>query len=242
MRQDLADAHVTAWHRLAAPGTWRSGAERVAIAAETRHAASCPLCAARKTALAPLAVAGAHAALGDLDASDVEAIHRIRSDSGRLGEAWFRRVADPELPDGYVELVSIVVVTIAVDSFRAAAGLPLLPLPTPLPGTPSRRRPAGARPGPGFTKSLRPDDASDDDPDLFRVNPSLADGRERRGANIHLALSLVPHAMIHWWDCFEPMYMTGPMMRDWDTEYRAISHAQLEMLAARVAALNQCEY
>lgn len=242
MRPDLAAAHAIAWQRLAAPGTWLTGKERVAIAAETRHAAACSFCAERKSALSPLALKGTHAALGALDAVDVEAIHRIRTDSGRLGEAWFHRVADHAGPDRYIELVSIVVITVAIDTFRQAAGLPVLAPPTPLPGAPSRRRPAGATLGPGFTHSLRPDDTTADDPDLFRVNPSLANGRERRGANIHLALSLAPHAMIHWWDCFEPMYMTGPMMRDWDTEYRAITHAQLEMLAARVAALNQCEY
>ena len=31
-------------------------------------------------------------------------------------------------------------------------------------------------------------------------------------------------------------------MREFGTEFRAINHAQLEMLAARVAALNRCEY
>jgi hypothetical protein len=32
------------------------------------------------------------------------------------------------------------------------------------------------------------------------------------------------------------------MMRDFSREYRAVTHAQIEMLAARVAALNRCHY
>jgi hypothetical protein len=238
LRPDLARTQNAAWQRLARPGTWLSGAERVAIAAETRHALHCPFCAARRAALSPLAVSGSHTSLGVLDATDVEAIHRIRTDSGRLGATWFERASGGDHPR-YIELVSVVVVTVAIDTFRGAAGLEQWPLPVPLPGTPSRALPPGAKPGPGWTATLRPDDVGPGDPDLYCEDPGP---RSRSGAHILLALSLVPHSMIHWWDLFEPMYMAGPEMRQFDTEFRAISHAQLEMLAARVAALNQCEY
>ena len=239
MRQQLAETQENAWRRIGEPGTWLTAAERVAIAAETRHALTCPLCAARKEALSPAMVGGAHTSLGVLASADIEAVHRIRSDPGRLGNAWFRRVLGEAREERYIELVSVVVVTVAIDTFRHAAGLLANPLPIPQPGVPRRRRPAGAKPGPGWTSSLAPEAVTAAEPDLFREHPGP---RERRGANIHLALSLVPHSMIHWWDLFEPMYMAGPEMRDFDHEFRAISHAQLEMLAARVAALNQCEY
>jgi len=52
----------------------------------------------------------------------------------------------------------------------------------------------------------------------------------------------VPNSMIHWWDVLEELYQSSPQMRDYGVEYRAISHAQIELLAARVAALNRCEY
>jgi hypothetical protein len=65
---------------------------------------------------------------------------------------------------------------------------------------------------------------------------------ERGRGNIHLALSLVPEAMIAWWDMFEPMYLKSAEMRDFHREFRAVTHAQIEMLAARTAALNQCIY
>jgi hypothetical protein len=48
--------------------------------------------------------------------------------------------------------------------------------------------------------------------------------------------------MLQWWDMLEVMYMPGPWMRDFTREYRAVSHAQIEMLAARVSALNRCIY
>jgi len=142
--------------------------------------------------------------------------------------------------EAYVELVSVVAVTVAVDTFRRGAGLALLPFPDAAPGTPSRRRPAGAKPGLGFVATLSPDDRTPDDPDLYQDLPGPR--RRRVGANIHRALSLVPNSMIHWWDVLEEFYQSSPQMRDYGVEYRAISHAQIELLAARVAALNRCEY
>ena len=58
-------AHRRVWERIAGPGTWWSGAQRVGIAAEVRAARTCPLCRERKLALAPGAVAGAHATASD---------------------------------------------------------------------------------------------------------------------------------------------------------------------------------
>jgi hypothetical protein len=240
IRADLTTAQAQAWDRIGHPGTWWSGAERVAIAAETRHARQCPLCAARREALSPATVAGDHASLVALPGTAVEAIHRIRTDSGRLTERWYRQVLDGGLSEErYVELVSIVAVTVAVDTFRAAAGLPLLELPPAHAGEPSCVRPRGARHDVAWMATLAPEHRTDDDPDLYREHPGP---RERYGANIHRALSLVPSAMMQWWDLMECLYQTSAMMRDFGHEYRAVSHAQIEMLAARVAALNQCHY
>lgn len=241
MREELASTQLQAWQRLASPGTWWTGAERIAIAAETRHARDCPFCAARAAALSPLSIAGTHARLDSpLSDAAVEAIHRIRTDPGRLGETWFLRLRDAGLSEeSYVELVAIVAVTTAVDTFRRAAGLEPWALPVPCEGAPTRRRPSGARPDMAWVATLAPDDVTPDDPDLYRAQPGP---RERYGANIHRALSLVPDSMIHWWDMLEAMYQSSAQMRDFDREYRAVTHPQIELLAARVAALNRCEY
>ena len=52
VRDDFARAHTRFWARLARPGAWWTGAERVDIAREVRAARECTLCAARKAALA----------------------------------------------------------------------------------------------------------------------------------------------------------------------------------------------
>jgi alkylhydroperoxidase family enzyme len=241
MRTALERAQNVAWRRIGLPGTWWTGRERLAIARECRAAAECAFCTTRAATLSPLTVPGRHSiAEPSLPAPVIEAIHRIRTDPGRLGEAWFLALRDAGLgEEPYVELVSVVAVTVAVDTFRRASGLALLPFPEPEPGISSRRRPDGAKPGHGFVATLAPDDRTPDEPDLYQDHPGP---RRRVGANIHRALSLVPNSMIHWWDVLEELYQSGPQMRDYGVEYRAISHAQIELLAARVAALNRCEY
>src|SRR6185503_20020361 len=89
VRDDIRDAHGRLWEHLRAPGTWWTGAERVAIAADARQADDCTLCAARKTALSPAAVAGQHAGAGMLPANAVEVVHRVRTDPARLSRPWF---------------------------------------------------------------------------------------------------------------------------------------------------------
>jgi hypothetical protein len=86
MRPALETAQNEAWRRLGLPGTWWTGQERQAIAQECRAATGCAFCATRAAALSPLTVAGRHdVAEPSLPPAAIEAIHRIRTDPGRLG-------------------------------------------------------------------------------------------------------------------------------------------------------------
>jgi hypothetical protein len=64
----------------------------IAIAAETRHALSCAPCRRRKERLSPTAIEGKHDSLGASSEIIVEVVHRVRTDTGRLSERWFRGV------------------------------------------------------------------------------------------------------------------------------------------------------
>ncbi len=236
MRTELTEAVETAWRALGLPGVWWTGAERLQILSEARAARQCALCRSRKTALSPHTVAGRHDAATGLQAAAVEAVHRIVSDPGRLSEAWYRRTTQAGLGDeAYVELLAVVAIATAIDTFDRARGAPLRGTPPTVGGEPTRRRPAGAKPGLGWMPMLAPEDVTADDPPLYS-------SAGRIGGNVHRALSLVPEAMMQFWDMFETMYLPQDAMRDFGREYRAISHAQIEMLAARVAVLNQCVY
>jgi hypothetical protein len=185
-------------------------------------------------------IEGTHDSSAALAPAEIEAVHRISTDPGRIGNSWYRRLLTEGLTDTrYVELVAVVAVVTAIDSFHYAAGLEFWDLPAPQNGLPTCRRPCGAKLGVAWMPILAPEDRTNDDPDLYREHPGP---RQRYGANIHRALSLVPAAMIDWWDLFETMYQTSHEMRDFSREPRAVTHPQMELLAARVAALNRCEY
>src|SRR5262249_52478047 len=160
IRADLAAAHRRARDHLARPGTWWSGAERVALMAEARNAPQCKLCRVRKEALSPAVISGAHDSLGELSDIAVEVVHRIRTDPGRLTRGWFDDVIRAGLsPEQYVEIVSVVAHTVALDTFARGVGLAGLPLPRPSDGPvalPPARREARPRLG-AVDRARRPD-------------------------------------------------------------------------------------
>ena len=235
IRDDLSAAHARAWARIARPGTWWDGAARVAIAAETRNATLCRLCRRRKEALSPLSIEGAHDGLGQLCEIVVEVAHRVRTDPGRLGEPWYREVIARGLTAAqYVEIVSVVAHVVAIDTMARGLGLEALRLPDPKPGSPSHYRPEVAKLSGAWVPWVEPADAGEVEAGIY---PS-----DRPPANIMKAMSLVPTEVRSFFDLVAHQYLPGDVMREFSREYRAISHAQIELLAARVSALNRCLY
>ena len=234
IRPSLAAAIEAAWTSLAGPGTWWSAAERIAIADEVRHAPSCKLCEERKQALSPYAVKGAHASLGKLSDEAVEAVHRLVTDASRITEAWVRNMSDGPLgEEGYVEIVSLVAIVAALDTFDRALGRAPSTLPAAMDGSPARHRPAGAKRNLAWIATVAPEDMGPGDP-----NPYPLHGDK----NIHRALSLVPQAVIDFFDLDVELYLRDHEIRDFTTEYRAISHGQIELIAGRASAINRCFY
>ncbi len=234
IRDDLASARENAWDRLASPGTWWSASKRLSIAAETRRATGCALCRARKEALSPYTIDGDHDHGGDLPANIIEVIHRIRTDSGRLRKAWFDDAMASGLTDtGYVEIVGVIATLAGLDTFDRAIGMPPRPLPAAKPGQPTRHRPRAARETIAWVATLADEDISDDDPDPY---PDF------EPVNVHRALSLVPEEVAGFFELDQALYLPQAAIRDLDNEYRALTHSQFELIASRVAALNQCFY
>jgi len=111
-----------------------------------RDQARAGLCARRKAALSPYTVEGTHDDRGELPGNWIEMIHRIVADPGRLTYAWYRRMLASGIADTeYVEIVSVIAHVTAIDTFAYGLGIPVQLLPAPLPGAPSRYRPAEAR-------------------------------------------------------------------------------------------------
>jgi len=231
IRADLADAHRAAWEHVAAPGTWLTGAQRVAVADETRRARQCALCRARREALSPSAVAGAHDHGGVLDAPLVEAVHRITTDAARLGERWLAGLREQGLPpETYVEALGVAVITISIDRFHHALGLPAEPLPAPRPGAPTRERPAGLVEGEAWVPML--DDRHTARELGLRVRPV---------PNVVRALTLVPAEVRAWRVVAAAQYMDEQRMMRFGRS-QALDRSQIELVAARVSARNECFY
>lgn len=127
------------WQRLAETGTWWSGPERVAIAAEARLASK---------RLPPRGV---------LASAATEAARTVAVNASAIRPETIARWAAEGL-DGfaYVEIVGIVSIVMALDVAGFGLGLDEEPLPLGLAGEPSRVRPVGAEITNGWVPTVGP--------------------------------------------------------------------------------------
>ena len=235
VRADIQTALAAVWARIGQPGSWLTAEQRVAIAAETRHAKACALCAEIKDALSPYGVAGEHDHLGALPDIWVDVVHRIVADPGRLAKHWY----DQMVPNGlseteYVELVGVVVSTTGIDTFCRGIGIQAPALPMPEAGAPTPDLPEHLNRTLAWVPTL----------DTKHEGPLQAEFYAGPGdaAHVRRALTSVPATARSFWEMGFALYMDSQQMRDLTTEYRAISHAQIELVDGRVSAINQCVY
>lgn len=235
VRKDIREVNRAAWQRLARAGSWWTGAERIAIAAEVRNARQCSLCRERRDALSPESVQGEHDHLGNLSTTAVDAIHRLVNDAGRLSRSWYGRTIDASLTDAhYVELLGVVVTVVSIDSFHHGIDVPLEPLPEPITGEPTKRRPALVRDEGAYVPMLPVDAARGEEADLWE-----GEG----GGNVLRALSLVPDEVRMLRDLSAIYYLPIPVLaKPRANAGRALDRGQIELLAGRVSAVNECFY
>jgi alkylhydroperoxidase family enzyme len=234
VRSDLVEAHERAWAAIAAPGTWLTGERRIAVAAEVRYARKCSYCARIKAALSPYAVEGVHESLGALDPVQVELIHRVVGDPGRLTERWSRSLLARGLAEHeYVEIVGLVAMVMVMDTCARALGVPERTLPAPKEGQPTRYRPPGAKRQAAWLPLVEPEDAVEADGPMYPTP---------KAGYIYRALSLVPQSLRDYWALALRHYLPSEEIYRFERSIRAIERPQIEVLAARVSALHQCAY
>lgn len=235
IRTDIAEAHRAFWQKLSQPGSWWTGAERIAMARETRNALECPFCAERKQALSPNAVSGVHKHDGGLPYRAIDAVHRIITDQGRLTQSFVDdNHANGLSKPAYVELVGVVVAVFSIDEFHRALGMPVEALPEAQPGEPDHYTPAMLSEDIGFVPTVPPDGAVGREADLWEIG---------RTANVVRALTLVPDALRDWRDLSAAQYLSFPGMQNFvKDDARSINRMQMELVAGRVSAVNECFY
>jgi hypothetical protein len=235
IRQDLADAYSDYWQVLAGPGSWFTGAQRVAIAGEVRNALLCPFCTERKKALSPYTMVGEHLAGNVLGAEATDAVHRAIMDQSRITKHYIADNAEQGLSEEhYVELLSVALIVFSIDEFHRALGLPIEALPEPRSGEPDGYRPPNTEHETGYVAMLRPDGAVGDESDLWESGKT---------ANVLRALSLVPNGVRQWMRVAASQYLSMKgMMNFTGPTGRSINRMQIELVAGRVSSINECFY
>lgn len=218
IRQKTISSQRMSWQVIASPGRWWTGAERVEIARIGRAARD-------------------FEAVGSetLPEPAVYAIQKLVVDNANLNREWYEEIISSEgmTEDRYVELVAVVVHALSIDEFHRALGLELEPLPQPISGDPTCERPAEAEQRSSWPPIVPKAGLNPGDEMLY--------GPMEWGANVISALSLIPENVRWLHDLSEGHYLSFAEMRQPDP-LRAISRPQIELIAARVSALNECFY
>ena len=218
IREKTISSQRMSWEMIAGPGRWWTGAERVEIARIGRAARD-------------FAAAGSDI----LPEAAVHAIQKLVIDNANLNREWYEQIiaSDGMTEDRYVELVAVVVHALSIDEFHRALGLELEPLPEPRDGVPSQICPKLAEQKYSWPPIVPKSGLNPGDEMLY--------GPMEWGANVISALSLIPENVRWLHDLSEGHYLSFAEMRMPDP-LRAISRSQIELIAARVSALNECFY
>jgi hypothetical protein len=155
---------------------------------------------------------------GKLPAAAAEVARRIAIEAHQLDQPWCDAMT-VQLGDGaYVEAVAVAAITTAIDAFAESLGAQLEPLPEVLAGEPDRVRAQGVAADGAWVPMTVP----------------------FTGPNVARALSLVPGAQMTFFGLVGSMYALADFQTlVWD---RPLSRPQIELVAARVSAVNECFY
>jgi hypothetical protein len=167
-------------------------------------------------AAARAARAGAPA-IGQLNPKIEEVARRVGAEPATIRRPWVRTVVDGDIGEArYVEIVGVVSRLSAIDTFCHALGMRLEPLPEPSPEAPTGEIDPEATPGKGYVSMVG-------------------------GTSIVGGLSLVPAEMDAQEDLHGPLYLTYEQMAETDFK-RGLHRTQMELIAARTSAVNECFY
>lgn len=224
----MREAHDGAIVRFSDAGTWLDGPTRRAVVREARNARTCGLCGDRRESLSWAAVKGGHETSTSLSAPLVELAHRLNTDSGRVADDWFESLMEQGISrEEYVEAVGLVGTSTITDTFANTINGRLAALPDAGNGVPAREQNPGVVEAGARVPLMDPE------------NPLAPFGEQTGGQptpNIVRALAMVPASLREFWSAFTPHY------RPRDTDDRGLHRSQIELVASRTSALNECFY
>lgn len=207
VRADLVDAHLRSLAHVAAPGCRLSAQRRVQIAEVAREAY--------------LAAEPSPPWVRPYGDPALDVAYRLARHAGTITEQWYEQViTDGMHPLEWVEIVGVVIATVAPVAFARGAGLAPPRIPSPMDGAPHDREAAELAPA---TLNWVPVAAPAD-----------------RTASVVQALSALPDEFDNMWRLAGAQYMSDAAMADPRWNRGTISRPQMELLAGRISRLREC--
>jgi hypothetical protein len=227
VRDDLASVHASQMETLGAPGTRGTGAQRLAIATAARQAG---IDAGILEAPADMELPA------ELDLPDiaVQVVERLAVSPKDVDQAFYQDALRGGLSDAeYVEIVGLVARITNFDVFARGIGVPLRPLPASQPGKPSRERPGVAVTELAWVPTIP------NPPEGGQAADELYDSKPK--PYIFRSLSLVPDEYRAHVGLEQVQYLPPKHILEYDYQHHeGLTRAQVEVVAGRVSALNEC--
>ena len=222
VRDDLTQAHKKVLDAFVRPGTWWSGEERAALISKVRSLRS--------------QVESEEFENIKLSNAVNRMVERIAITPNRLDRSVYEEALGGGLTaEEYVETVSLVAQTTNLDDFARGLGIAARQLPAVETGLPSRLVPSEAVLEDAWLPMVP----------TGRKGGAVAEKLYGKGwaANILRALSLVPNEASSIIELEAVEYCSPETIMDFGFSHdRAVSRSQVELVAARISALNQCFY
>ena len=233
IRSDLTAAHAQVWEKLAAPGTWWSGSERLAVAEVVRSALSDtdpvpPWDSASKSGRLPNDSV--------INSELQDAVYRLALHAGTLTEQWYQKMRDATgvTPQQWVEIIEVTVIVTSVLRFAQLAGVDQPEFPEPLEGHPTRQTQPSKPANHHWVPVVHLEDSTPELAPFYDGLPALAP--------VIRALSSVPSAMHTLFTLGDAQYIPMREMVDLNWTRGTLSRRQIELVAGRLSAHRECFY
>ena len=225
----LSDVHERQIANLQQPGTWGTSAQRLAVVAKARQAGI----DAGVLESADDSVPATEMELPDNVQRMIELLAVSPKD---FTEADFEQAKSGGLSDEeYTEIVGLISRLVAMDVFARALGVKPRRLPEPGNGSPTRIRPETAVPEQAFVPTI-PNGAQGGE-----IGKELYGGVAK--PYIIRSLSLVPDELRMHLEMEEVHYLPLKHIVDYDYQrHEGLNRVQVEVVAGRISAINECFY
>lgn len=207
VRDDLREAHRLSLAHVASPGARLTGERRLQIAEVARDAF--------------LTVEPSPPWVRPFGDPELDVAYRLARHAGTITEPWYEQtISDGLHPLEFVEILSVVIATLAPIAFARAAGLPLPALASAVAGQPTGREAVELAPA--------------------KLNWVPVAAPADQVASVVQAFSALPDEWDNLWRLAGAQYMSDRQMDDPLWNRGTLSRPQMELVAGRLSLIRDC--